>query len=294
MPMSRRSLLAAPLALPALRGAWNHPLGAQTYTVRGQLPKQPRETLETIAKIGYAEVEPGRAEMESMGKLFKEFKLATPSIHFEAGLVTGNLDAWKGALAGAPKGYDWAMAVDLAKGWGAKFMVISYIMPSERTGLDFFRKFAEQMNKAGEPVKKAGMQLCYHHHSFEFATVDGERPFDILNKGFDPKLVQWETDVFWLKIGGNDPAAQIRKWKGRVPLVHLKDIKAGTPTQYNEGKVPKEAFKEAGAGELDIPGVLKACADAGVQHYIVEQDQTQGDPLASLKQSYQYLRGVSL
>jgi sugar phosphate isomerase/epimerase len=290
MSLSRRALLSSSLTLSALQAAWSKPLGVQLYTVRTLLPKQPRETLEAIAKMGYAEVEAGRAQMEPLGGFFKEFKLATPSIGFDTVLITGNWDLYKGLTL--PKGYDWNAAVEQAKGWGASFMSISYIIPDERKSLDFYKKFADQMNKAGEPVKKAGMQLCYHHHSFEFAPLDGQRPFDILEDRFDKKLVFWETDIFWMSIAGQDPAAQIRKWKNRVPLVHLKDIKSGAATEYNEGKVPKETFKEIGNGSINIPDVLKACAESKVKHYIIEQDQWPGSPLDSLQQSIKYLRGL--
>jgi len=53
--------------------------------------------------------------------------------------------------------------------------------------------------------------------------------------------------------------------------------------------VPRTAFKEAGNGVLDWPKVFQAAAKAGVAHYFVEQDQTPGDPIESLKQSYGYL-----
>jgi sugar phosphate isomerase/epimerase len=79
--------------------------------------------------------------------------------------------------------------------------------------------------------------------------------------------------------------------KGRVPLVHLKDKAEGTPVLYKES-VERTAFKEVGSGVLDWKKVLPACASAGVRHYFVEQDQTPGDPLESLKKSYQYLAAL--
>ena len=38
------------------------------------------------------------------------------------------------------------------------------------------------------------------------------------------------------------------------------------------------------------PFALKAAGPAGVKHYFVEQDQTPGDPIESLRESYQYLQ----
>ncbi len=156
----------------------------------------------------------------------------------------------------------------------------------------FYEKFSDQMNRAGEICRKHGVQLCYHHHSFEFEPVQGKRPFDTLVERFDPKLVHFEIDTFWLKIGGEEPARMLRKLKGRVSLVHLKDIARSTPVEYSEMKVAREAFKEVGNGELPWQDILKACEEAGVRHYIVEQDWWPGDPLDSLRQSFRFLRSL--
>ena len=71
-------------------------------------------------------------------------------------------------------------------------------------------------------------------------------------------------------------------------LLHLKDKAEGTPVMYKES-VPRTAFKEVGNGVVDWPKVLRAAAAAKVAHYFVEQDQTPGDPVESLRQSFAYL-----
>ena len=103
----------------------------------------------------------------------------------------------------------------------------------------------------------------------------------------------FELDLFWVSVAGHDPVKILKEYKGRVPLVHLKDKKAGTPVQFDE-RVPKETFQEVGSGELKFPEILKTAASVGVKHYFVEQDQTPGDPVDSLAKSYKYLRGLSL
>jgi sugar phosphate isomerase/epimerase len=74
-------------------------------------------------------------------------------------------------------------------------------------------------------------------------------------------------------------------------LLHLKDKAKDAPVQYTED-VPRTAFKEVGSGVLDFPAILKAAPAAGVKHYFVEQDQTPGDPLDSLRKSFEYLKTV--
>jgi sugar phosphate isomerase/epimerase len=105
----------------------------------------------------------------------------------------------------------------------------------------------------------------------------------------DPKLVMLEMDIFWVSVAGHDPVQALNTHKGRVPLLHLKDKATGTPVQFNEN-VPKTAFKEVGSGSIDIPAVLEAADAAGVRNYFVEQDQTTGDPIISLRKSFEYLK----
>jgi len=103
--------------------------------------------------------------------------------------------------------------------------------------------------------------------------------------------VRLEIDIFWVSVAGNDPVEFITKLGKRVMLVHLKDKAKETPVQFNEN-VDKTAFKEVGNGVVDIPGVIKAAQAIGVEHFFVEQDQSP-DPLASLKQSFDYLKKQS-
>jgi len=107
----------------------------------------------------------------------------------------------------------------------------------------------------------------------------------------DRKLVALEMDVFWVSVAGHDPVGMLQEWKGRVALLHLKDKAKGTPVQYNEG-VDRTAFKEVGSGSLDFTAILKAAPAAGVKHYFVEQDQTPGDPIESLRKSYEFVSRI--
>jgi sugar phosphate isomerase/epimerase len=147
------------------------------------------------------------------------------------------------------------------------------------------------MNHAGELCRKAGLQFAYHNHAFEFGSIDGARPIDIFRERLDRSLVALEMDVFWVSVAGNDPLEMMRQWQGRVGLLHLKDKQKGTPVQYSETVAPA-AFQEVGSGVLDFPAILKAAPAAGVKHYFVEQDQTAGDPLDSLRKSFDYIQSI--
>ncbi len=81
---------------------------------------------------------------------------------------------------------------------------------------------------------------------------------------------------------------------GRVSSLHLKDVAQGAATHYQESQVSPDSFAAVGSGRLDFPAILRAARTAQVRYFFVEQDQTPGDPLDSLRSSYQYLRGVHI
>ena len=55
--------------------------------------------------------------------------------------------------------------------------------------------------------KKAGIQLCYHNHDFEFIKDNDQIPYDILLNNTDKDLVKFEVDLYWITKAGQDPVA---------------------------------------------------------------------------------------
>jgi sugar phosphate isomerase/epimerase len=301
-PTRREVIALAPLAMA---GAWASArtlsaqtafparLGVQLYTVRDSLGTLDA-TLKTLAEIGFTELETLRPVLAALPPLLKAHGLSAPSGHFDTPLVTGNAELWSKLAGPLPAGYSIEKAIEQAKTVGMKYMVLAYLLPQERQSIDDYKRYADRMNEVGRTCKAAGLQFAYHHHSFEFVTMNGERPWDVLLARCDKDLVALEVDVFWLAAAGLDPAATIRQLGSRVKLVHLKDRAKDAPVALDESKVPPAAFKEVGSGGLDFPAILKACRDAGVQHYFVEQDHTPGPPPESLRKSVAYLRSVKL
>ncbi len=260
-------------------------LGVALYTVRDQMRTDAPGTLKRIAEHGYRYIESGlRPSLEAP---VKAAGLRQASAYAPTYLVTGNRKAWAGGEPLLPEDYTWNSAVDEAKARGLEYLVIVYLMRAERGGLAVYRDLAGRLAKAGETCRKAGLGLAYHPHAFEFEPIERVRPIDVLLDQTPRDLLGLELDTFWASIAGVDPVEMVERHSGRVPLVHLKDKATGTPVQYDEGKVPKEAFKELGRGAIDYARFLPAAAKAGVRYYYVEQDYTMGDPLESLRISRQ-------
>lgn len=281
MCMTRRSILAsAALALPTLEAKTLKSFGAQLYTLRSIINDKPLETLKSLESLGYTEAELIRGNLDKIWDALKQTRLKPVSLHIDTSYFFKDIDKLNPTL-------------DDAKAKGIQYVVCPYIAPADRGGVDVIKRLADTLNKTGERAKSAGLKLCYHNHAFEFEPVAGtqDRLLDVLMKNTDPKLVGLELDIMWSQVGGVPPVEVFNKYKGRIPLVHLKNVTKMAP-QYNE-RVPKEAFQSVGTGVIEIAPVLRAAFASGAKHFFVEQDQTPGNPLDSLKQSAEYLKTLS-
>ncbi len=276
--ISRRSFVAQTAALiPASQVLFarepltRSDLGVQLYTVRKVIGKDPLATLQAIQSIGYTEVEATAGNLDQIWPALEKTQLKAVSIHLEHTEPGSALDS---ALAGyKQKGFEYA--------------VVPYL-ETTHGGAEGVKRISEMLDKVGQAAKSNGLTLCYHNHAHDFTPMNGSSPVDMIMEQTQPSLVMLELDIFWASVAGLDPVKVLQKYSGRVPLVHLKDKAKGVPVQYNE-KVPSTAFKAVGSGSIDIPAVLSAAAAAGVRHYFVEQDETPGDPIASLRKSFNYL-----
>ncbi len=254
-------------------------IGVQLYTVRTVLPQNPLEVLRALDQIGYREAELTMDNLDRVSAALKQTSLKPVSLHLDSALFVRQQDKIPAAIA-------------QAKQAGVEYVVCPYVAPQDRGGVEMMRKLGETLTKAGQAARQAGMRLCYHNHAFDFAPAANGTLLDAMMETADPKLVGLELDIMWAQVAGLDPVAVLKKYGSRVELIHLKNVAPGTPKQYTES-VPKTAFREVGNGVIEIPAVLSAAAQAGVKHYFVEQDQTPGDPIASLRQSYDYLAKLS-
>jgi sugar phosphate isomerase/epimerase len=274
--LSRRQFLPL-LAAPALFARKLKTVGVQLYTLRSVLPEKPLETLKALEQMGYQEVEAVANGLDKIWPSLQQTSLKPVSIHIDTALFTRTPEKLPAAL-------------EDAKNKGFRYAVCPYIAPADRGGADVIRKLGDTLNKAGEFCNKAGLRLCYHNHAFEFEPAGSDGTLlDILMKTAEPKLVSLELDIMWSQVAGVSPVEVLKRYGKRVALMHLKNVAQDVPQRFNE-QVPRSAFREVGNGSIDIPAVLKAAQSAGVQHYFVEQDQTPGAPLDSLRQSYEYLR----
>lgn len=263
-------------------------IGLQLWTVRNQMAEDPAATLKAVADAGYKQVE----LMDVIGsgeivKMAKGLGLEVRSAFFNWETI-GNPDN--------PDAPSIDAVIEQAKEYGLEYLVFGYIGREARNTEDKLKAIADRTNAASEKVVEAGMQLSYHNHAFEFEPLGGDAAkattgFDIFMERFDAKHVNFELDVFWVALGGWDPIETLKKLGQRVGQVHLKDLKSGVPTIYDEGKVPKDAFQEVGDGTIDMRAVMAVASENGVAQFHVEQDESPA-PLESIQQSMVYVKKI--
>jgi len=272
---------AAMIAPKLLSAKTGHVAGLQLYSLRDQLPKDVSGYIAKVAGAGYKEVEPfgyskkdgfWGLDAKAFSNLLKQNGLTTASAHFgmDQYFVEGKTD-------------DLETYIEAANITGMSYVIIPSINGEVLKSADQFKQVADKMNKAAEICKKSGLKLGYHNHNFEWKPVDGTTFYDVVLKETDPALVHMEMDIYWVVRAGQDPIQLFQQHPGRFALCHLKDM----------DKDNHNLNTEIGNGGIDFKKILSYKKLAGLEHFIVEQENyTNIDPIVSITKSADYVKNV--
>jgi sugar phosphate isomerase/epimerase len=259
-------------------------IGLQLYTVRTEMEKSVEETLREVAAIGYQEVEfAGYFDHspQEIRRMLDRYGLTAPAIHVGYQSIESNLP----------------QVVESAQIIGHRYIVIPMMDGDLIEHPEAWKRAADLFNRAGEFSKQAGIQLAYHNHFFEFLPVDGKLLYDFLLESCDPDLLKMELDLCWIAAAGKDPSHYFKRYPGRFPLVHLKQLKK-LPDPPSRGESRSAIFEraapemtEVGEGAIDWKHTLSQASQAGVEHYFVEHDAPRS-PFDSIRTSYDYLQNL--
>ena len=247
-------------------------IGVELYSFRKQLPGNVPAMLEKISKMGIRELEGG----DSYGLPVDEFKSLLKNNNLKMISVSADF----GQLAKNPQA-----SVDLAKTYGAKYVVVFWIPHTDVFTIDDAKNAVTVFNTAGKLLKENGISLCYHAHGYEFGSYGEGTLFDYLAENFNPQYANFEMDVFWVKHPGQDPVALLEKYPGRFPLMHLKDRKTGTEGNQ-KGEADVESNVVLGSGDVGIAAIMKAAKKAGVKHYFIEDESSRSVEQVPLSLAY--------
>ncbi|TDS12040.1 sugar phosphate isomerase/epimerase [Maribacter caenipelagi] len=257
--------------------------GLALYTVRDDMGTDAKATLKAVSDAGYKNIEAagyedgkyyGMTPADFKG-LLKSLKLKPISTH-QSAVTLDNADK---------------MMAD-AKAAGFKYFVV----PIPPMGMFTFNQenmtmgmtgtvedLAKILTTLGEKANKAGLKLLYHNHDFEFKKNSaGIVPIDYLLENVDPKLLNFQMDLYWVTKAGANPIAYFNKYPGRFKIWHVKDMD-------EQGR-----FAPVGKGSIGFNNILANKALSGMKYYMVEQDMTFDGlkPLDAIKISHDGLEEI--
>jgi sugar phosphate isomerase/epimerase len=245
--------------------------GLQLYSLRDDMPKNPKEVLKQVASYGYKQIESYEGPQGMFwGMTNTDFKKYMDDLGMK--IVSSHCNINENFEKKAAD----AAAI------GMSYLLAPYLGPQK--SLDDFKKFADTFNQRGEICKKNGIRFGYHNHDYSFKLVDGQYPQDVMMTGTDPNLVDYEMDIYWVVAAKQDPEAWLKKYKNRFTLCHVKDYSKTPGADNGKNSV------DVGTGSIDFAKVLKTAKDNGMKYYIVEQEAyPNGSPLQAAKVSADYM-----
>lgn len=235
------------------------PLGLQLYSLREQFAKDVTGTLDRVRDLGIQYVELAgtyKLKPEEFKKQLDAKGLKPVSAHFGFEQFAKDPEA----------------VAREAKALGVQYAGCAWIPHQGQFDEKTAREAAAVFNKAGEVLAKHGLKFFYHIHGYEFVPQGAGTLFDLLMAETNPEFVKIEMDVFWVVHPKQDPVKLLEKYGSRFELMHVKDMRRGTPTGLLTGQSDVKNDVAIGSGIMKWPEILKAAQNAGVKWYFIEDE----------------------
>lgn len=214
-------------------------------------------------------------------------KLDWHSLVKESGLAVVSLHTDLGSVERDPA----ALAQEV-KSFGTHYAVITGMYRFAYGEAQAVHELAARLNKAGEALKKEGVDLLYHNHNCELQPVEeGKRAYDILLEETDPAFVNFEFDSYWFAEGGADPKEWMERLGSRMKLWHIND-RGCRLTGPAMTPILKTDSMELGTGNMPLESLVRQAKAVGIEAVILESHRNWIDksPVKSLQLSGEFLK----
>ncbi|WPP51152.1 sugar phosphate isomerase/epimerase family protein [Catalinimonas niigatensis] len=267
-------------------------LGLQLACVQDKLVSQPQQTLEYIYNLGLRHIElPEIRLLKRLHPVLTGMGFKVHSSYFASPYITKNWEPYLAFGKAKPKIETFSELIEEASKYNLSYLVCPDIFPQDRGDLEWYSSFSEWMNEAGKACQEAGIQLCYHNHNFEFQPVENTSPFEVMLETFDPELVKFEVDIFWLSIAGVNIQNFIKEYQEQIALLHLGDLGSDAPQSYRAITLGQKMYQSVGKGKIDFRSFLQLKETADIPYYFLNLEQSE-NILEDLKTSVEYLKNL--
>ncbi len=246
-------------------------IAIQLYTVRDPAKKDLDGTLKKLRDMGWEYV-----QWSGMPNL--------PGDKIRAALDGAQLKAISAHVAIEPFEKDFDAAAHTWKEVGVDHLAVGSMMKECTGDLEAWLRGVKRLAAVGAKLREDGIRFAYHTHAPDFQkfAADPRRKIDIMLESAPATDLKAEFDVAWVLAGGANPADYLRKYKGRSPVIHVKDL---MPLKKG-GKVQ---FTPLGQGAQNWKEVITSAHESGVEWFAYEQDSGQGSPFDWARESLDFL-----
>ncbi len=154
---------------------------------------------------------------------------------------------------------------------------------------DLFRAEIDELEKIAQRIENAGLKFFYHNHHNEFYKHDGQTCYDYIIE--NAPHVHFTFDTYWVQYGGVNLEEYIKKIKGRMECVHLKDYEITQKIENGELKLYPR-YAPVGDGNINFKMLVPEMRKMGVENFIVEQDNAAllPDTMEQVLKSAKYIK----
>ena len=251
-------------------------IGLQLYSLRGMVREEGiQATLEAVAKIGYNNLETaGYNDGKIYGLAPRDFKKRVEDLGME--VTSAHLGQSYSREKDSEVMAWWDKAIEAHHEMGASYMIQPSMAVNNKSALDDLKMYCDYFSEVGARTAKADISFGFHNHAGEFKKIGDHVMYDFMLNNTDKKVVLFELDVYWCVVGGADPVEYLKKYPRQIKLTHIKDE------------------KEIGqSGMMDFDAIFKQMKSNKIKDWYVEIERyTNNDPIASAKQSFEYLNNA--
>ncbi|WP_057939757.1 sugar phosphate isomerase/epimerase family protein [Algoriphagus resistens] len=251
-------LLLLFLAFPLLK-LQAQEIALQLYSLRNEMKVDPIKYHQLISEWGISALEGGGEygmTNDEYAKLLADNKLRVIGVGADYNQLTKDLTP----------------IIDQAKNYGAKYATCYWIPHTDGPiSIEEIKIATALFNAVGEEMKKEGITFLYHPHGYEFEKEGKGVVLDYMLE--NAKNFGFNLDVFWIKMGGGDPLAIMKKYPGKFPILHLKDRRKGTPGS-KDGHGDVETNVVLGTGDIAIAGIIKEAQKQGTDYLTIEDESS--------------------
>ena len=249
-------------------------IGLQLFTCRKQAQKDLPGTLRTLSALGIKYIEAARidfsdADAEAFVKAKEEFGIEVISAQIKPNILSDEFDK----------------CLKFLNTTGCKIAIIS-VLPTECIiGSDEkLKEFCKWASELAKKYKEAGIQLCYHHHDFEFIRSGAGTRFDIIVDNMSEDM-DFIIDTYWTTKAGINVEKLLDRLSGRVRGIHLRDY-----ALYRKFVGRNPSNYALGDGVIDFNWIIEAANRNGVTYGAIEQNTKH--PFSEIAKSVDHIKKI--